>query len=263
MNNTAKTQMKDGHTVKPDDISSPEFICTVNENLTLIQRRDGLTFGTDAYLLAAYVRPSKYAIAAELGGGTGIVSLLCAVRSKIQRVFSVEVQKEYALLIEKNARYNRLSDKVISRHADIRDITPADFERELDIVITNPPYMRTDSGKPNESTEKNIARHEVFGSIYDFCASSARLLKYGGLFYCVYRPDRLVDLIDACRKSRLEPKRATFVYPDTTSPPSLVLLEAKKEGAPSLIITPPLIIYKEGTREYTEQMQRVYDTGIL
>lgn len=242
---------------------SSEFVCTVNDNLTLIQRRAGLTFGTDALLLAAFVRPSKYALAAELGGGTGIVSLLCAVRNKIQRIYAIEVQREYALLIDRNAALNRLSDRVIARHGDIRNLSPADFGGEVDIVITNPPYMRADSGKPNESTEKNIARHEVFGSIFDFCASGARLLKYGGVFYCVYRPDRLADLMDACRKNRLEPKRATFVYPDTASPPSLVLFEAKKDGAPALTVTPPLILYQDGTRAYTRQMQRIYDTGNL
>lgn len=246
-----------------DSAADSEFVCTVNDNLTIIQRRDGLTLGTDALLLAAYVRPAKHATAAELGGGTGIVSLLLAVRGKIRRIHAIEIQAEYARLIEQNAALNHLADRVFARHADIRRVTPADLGGEVDVVITNPPYMCADTGKPNESAEKNIARHEIFGSIYDFCASGARLLKYGGLFYCVYRPDRLADLIDACRQNKLEPKRATLVHPDTASPPSLVLLEAKKAGAPSLRITPPLVIYKDGTREYSEQMRRVYDTGNL
>lgn len=245
------------------EISEFECINKVNDDLILIQRTCGLTFGTDALLLAAFVRPSKNAVAAEFGGGSGIVSLLCAVRNKAKLIYSVEVQSEYAELIGRNAMQNGLSEKVIPVHADLRDLTPDILGCELDTVITNPPYMRTDSGKPNESAEKNIARHEVFGTIFDFCSSAAKLLRYGGSFYCVYRPDRLTDLISACRESKLEPKRAVFVHPDTASPPSLVLIEAKKGAAPSMHIAPPLIIYKDGSRDYTEQVQRMYETGNL
>ena len=49
-----------------------ERLDVINEGLRLIQKKNGLTFGTDAYLLAAFVRPSPRAIAADLGSGTGI-----------------------------------------------------------------------------------------------------------------------------------------------------------------------------------------------
>ena len=45
-----------------------ERVDFVNENITLIQKTDGLTFGTDAYLLYAYMKKRPKAIAADLGG---------------------------------------------------------------------------------------------------------------------------------------------------------------------------------------------------
>ncbi|MBR6795384.1 MAG: SAM-dependent methyltransferase, partial [Clostridia bacterium] len=51
---------------------------SVNENLIIKQRSDGLLFGTDALLLASFVRRSPKAIAVEFGSGSGIISLLCA-----------------------------------------------------------------------------------------------------------------------------------------------------------------------------------------
>ena len=44
-----------------------ERIDYVNDSLSLIQKTDGLTFGTDALLLAGFIC-GKYATAAELGG---------------------------------------------------------------------------------------------------------------------------------------------------------------------------------------------------
>ena len=61
------------------DVLSDERLDYVNEKITLIQKKNGLTFGTDAFLLAAYIKENKRARAAELGTGTGIISLLCAL----------------------------------------------------------------------------------------------------------------------------------------------------------------------------------------
>ena len=47
-----------------------ERLDVVNENITLIQKKSGLTFGTDALLLAAFVRGSGSGIAADFGAGT-------------------------------------------------------------------------------------------------------------------------------------------------------------------------------------------------
>ena len=102
--------------------------------------------------------------------------------------------------------------------------------------------MKTDSGKRNDADEKYIARHEVMGAISDFCACASRLLKYGGKFYAVYRPDRLSDLLLAMRGVGIEPKRATFVHADIKHEPSMVLIEGRLGGGNGLKLTRPLII---------------------
>lgn len=243
-------------------LSDRERLDEVNEDLRLIQMRDGLTFGTDAYLLAAYMSEARVKNAVELGGGTGIISLLTATKGRAENIVCAEVQTEFCDLIHRNAALNGLDNKITARHADIRELSPADLGFEADAVFTNPPYMKTNSGKRNESDAKYIARHEVFGGIYDFCRAADRLLKYGGKFFCVWRPDRLSDLMDAMRQNHLEPKRMTFVHADTDSIPSAVLVEAKKGASPSLILTPPLILYRaadaQGKREFTDDAVDIY-----
>lgn len=230
----------------------------VNDALKLIQNTEGLTFGTDALLLAGYLN-TKEKVGCELGSGSGIISMLLLTRNKLKNAVAVEIQEDYALLTQKNAELNRLCDRLSSVCADVRDYVG---KFEFDVVFSNPPYMKSDSGKANVSDKKNIARHEIHGDIDDFCSAAKRLLKFGGTFAVVYRPDRLIDLTYSMRKNGIEPKRMTFVHADTDSEPSIVLVEGRKGGKSSLLLTKPLIIYKdEGHKEYSEDMKYIMENG--
>ena len=211
----------------------------VNDDLTLIQRTTGLTFGTDALLLAAYVQRCEGLRAIELGGGSGIVSLLLATRKKVGTIECVEIQPAYADLCRRNAEENGLSETVSVRCADVREAEPS--WGVFDAVVTNPPYMKTDI-PACDSTEKQIARHEVHGGIADFATAAKRLLRHGGRFFCVYRADRLVDLFTALRTAEIEPKRLTLVHAAPSLPPSMVLVEGRRGGRPALKVTRPLFI---------------------
>ena len=243
-------------------LSSDERLDYINEDLSLIQLKTGLTFGTDAYLLSAFVK-ERAGRGADLGSGTGVASLLCLTKGKASYMYAAEIQPYYADLIKRNAELNGLSEKLSVFSGDVRSLSSKDTNGELDIVISNPPYMKAEGGFGTQSEEMNIARRELNGTIYDFSDCASRLLKFGGLFYTVYRPDRLIDLICALREAKLEPKKLITVYPDSSSVPCLILCEAKKGGKSSVTMSRPLIIYKNGTREYTDEMQKIYDTCSL
>ncbi len=238
-----------------------ERLDTVNEQITLIQKKDGLTFGTDAFLLASFIKAFPSGRAVELGAGTGIISLLLAARAKLLHITALEIQEDFASLAERNVILNGMEEKIRVLCTDAARITSAELGGEADVVFTNPPYMKVDCGKRNTSDYKYIARHEVCGDINDFCLSAFRLLKHGGLFYAVWRPDRLTDLIFALRSARLEPKLMTFVHADGDSVPSVVLVCAKKGGASGIKVTKPLFLYDGKDRSrLSDRAQKIYDT---
>ena len=244
---------------KENLIYSDERIDTVDDKIKLIQKKDGFAYGTDAVLLASYIRKMGKKSAVEFGGGTGIIALLCEKFEKFGTIYSVEVQAEYFDLLKRNVQYN--NSNIIPVNCDIRNITPAQFGGEVDVVFSNPPYMKTDSGKANIDLGKNTARHEVEGGIDDFCKAACKILKHGGLFYCVYRPDRAIDLICSMRKYNLEPKRLTYVYPYVDGRACLMLVEAKKGSSSGLFNTKPFIIFNSKTpdnKDNSPDMQRVY-----
>ncbi len=235
-----------------------ERIDEVNDDLSLIQKPSGLLFGTDALLLAGYVS-GEFDFGIEFGGGSGIISMLLLSRKKLSLCDTVEAQEEYAQLIKRNAELNSLETKMRAVFADVREYAP---KKDADIIFTNPPYMKTTSGKMCGSDAKSIARHEVCGDISDFLASAKRMLKFGGAFYAVYRPDRLVDLICAMRQNGIEPKRATFVHASPDTEASMVLIEGRRGGKPSLKLTKPLLIYSDKEhKSYTEDMNYIMTEG--
>lgn len=241
-------------------INENERINEINENLRLIEKKDSLTFGTDAYLLSAYLKKRSSKRGAELGCGSGVISLLALTKKKCRHVYGIEVQKEIAEVAKRNAELNGLDNDFTVIASDLRAVKPSDIGGEVDFVFSNPPYMKANGGKQNENEQKNASRHEIFGEINDFCACAKRLLKHGGDFYVVYRPDRLSDLIFALKNNNLEPKRLTFIHKNTDTPPSILLISAKKGGKSGMVVDAPVYIYKNGSSEYTDEYSKIYES---
>ncbi len=251
--------MSDTDTIR---LQSDEQLDMVNERLCLIRKKNGLTFGTDAFLLAAFVRSQPSERAVDLGSGTGILSLLLCAKNKAESVTAVEVQPAFAELTERNAALNGMKDRITVCARDVRSLRVCDTGGEVGLVISNPPYLRKGSGRSNRATEKEIARHEVAGDIADFCAAAGRILRTGGRFCVVWKPERLRELFSAMAENRLEPKRMTTVHADAAHEPCAVLVEAIKDGAPDLRMTPPLFLYEPtpcSPRRLTAEAREIYD----
>jgi tRNA1(Val) A37 N6-methylase TrmN6 len=99
-----------------------------------------------------------------------------------------------------------------------------------DMVFTNPPYIKNNGGILSGRDYKNIARREVMCTIDDVLCASARLVKNGGDFYCVYRPDRLQSLFAAMAKYNITPKKAVFIYAGQQKKASLVLIKGRQNA---------------------------------
>lgn len=235
----------------------------INNNITIRQNSGSLAFGTDAYLLSAFIRGGAGRVC-ELGAGSGVITLLCASRGKIKNAVCVEIQEKIARMCEKNIAENGFEGKISVVSSDMRDL-PREYDGYFDTVFTNPPYMKLTSGKLNGDDSDAACRHEVYGTIDDFCKTAARLLKFGGVFYSVYRPDRLSELLTSCENAGLAVKVMTLVYPTVNHVPSAVLIRAKKGAAKGMKTTRPLIIYNSSdnmTDEgYSADMKYIYENG--
>lgn len=237
----------------------------INDKISIYQYTEGFSYGTDAVLLSAFVKVKRGQIGLELGTGTGIIPILIAHHKNPEKIFAFEIQKDYVLLARENVTLSGMDGKIEIIHDDIKNITPYYFRERgiesVDFVFSNPPYMKMTSGYLNESERKLTARHELFCDINDVCVSASRLLKNGGDFFVIYRPDRMCDLFVAMRESGIEPKELCEVQSRRGEAPTLILVRGRKGASPSMIIKAPFVIYDGDS--YTDEMKKVYENAII
>ena len=73
----------------------------INDSLSLFSLDGSLDFGTDAYLLSAYIKKATGGRFAELGAGNGVISMLCAARDKAKHITAFEIQPSLRILRRK------------------------------------------------------------------------------------------------------------------------------------------------------------------
>lgn len=229
--------------------------------LKIIQEPNGFCFGIDAVLLVNFTKVKKNAKVVDLGTGTGIIPILLAGKTKLEKAYGIEIQEEVADMANRSVLLNNLQDRVEIINADLKEIDTILKPNMFNVITSNPPYM---DGKDiiNENTKKAISRHEVKCDLNDVMRVASRLLMNGGSFFMVHRPSRLADIICLARQYNLEPKYLRFVHSRASKAPNLILIQFTKGGRPELKIMNPLYIYEEDG-SYTSEIQAIYDARKL
>ena len=86
--------------------------------------------------------------------------------------------------------------------------------------------------------------------------TAGKMLKYGGDFFLVHRPERLAQIIALGSAHHLEAKRLLLLRHRETGPITLVLLQLRKGGKPGLIIEEAALFQQDGTM--TDYHKSVY-----
>lgn len=229
-------------------------------DLKLYQNKKGYRFSVDALLLYSFVNLRRAGHIADLGAGSGVIGLLLARKYHDSTVTLIELQESLAGLAKKNAKLNSLDDRVAVIESNITNIAAGRsplLAKSFDLVVSNPPFRRQNTGLISPTDEKAIARHEIKLKIKDLIDASFYLLRAKGRLCIIYHPSRLVELIDALRKKQLEPKRLRLVHSNTNTEAKMVLVEAIKEGKAEMKIEKPMYIYNENG-QYRDEMKQLY-----
>ncbi|MEA4931993.1 MAG: methyltransferase [Lawsonibacter sp.] len=181
--------------------------------------------GGDALALGGFATVRPGWSVCDLGTGSGVLLLLLAAREPSLRLHGAELDSLSAQTSRDNLARNGLPGQIIT--GDFRTVLfPAGG---FDLVVSNPPYFPVGSGKSS-----GPARSEESCTLNELCVTAARLVKNGGRFALCHRPERLTDVLCAMRASGLEPKRIKLPAHGPGYPPSLLLIEAVRQGHPGL-----------------------------
>jgi len=105
-----------------------------------------------------------------------------------------------------------------------------------------------------------MARHEVTVTLDDIVKEASLLLKVGGHFAMVHRPDRLIEIVETFKKYRLEPKRLRFIYPRLSKEANGILIEGVLGGkAGGLRLEAPLVVYEGDSANYTQEILEMFN----
>ena len=223
----------------------------------IIQKKDGFCFGMDAVLLSGFaaVKPGEKAI--DLGTGTGIIPILLEAKYEGEHYTGLEIQDEVAEMAARSVALNHLEEKVSIVKGDIKEASRLFGAASFDVVTSNPPYMNDAHGLKNPDLPKAIARHEVLCTLDDVAREAAKLLRPGGRFYMVHRPHRLIEIITALTKYKLEPKRMKMVHPFVDKEANMVLIEAVRGGKSMIKVEAPIVVYR-APGVYTQEIYDIY-----
>lgn len=229
------------------------------KNLKIIQNKEGFCFGIDAVLLSDFAKNiKKDSKVLDLGTGTGIISILLCGKTSLKKIYGIEVQKEVYDMACRSSILNNLEDKFEVINENILNLENIFKKNSFDVIVTNPPYKKQNSGIVNEKEKKLISRHEILANLEDFIRISSKLLRDKGEFYMVHRPERMVDIFSLMREYKIEPKEVRLVFSNEKNPPKMILVKGVKNGGNHLNVKENLYIYNEdGT--YTDEILKIYN----
>lgn len=231
------------------------------KNLKIIQNSEGFCFGIDSVLLSDFAKNiKKNATVVDIGTGTGIISILLSAKTNLKKIYGVEIQEDVAEMAKRSVKLNNLEDKIEIINTNIKDIFKFLEPNKIDVIVTNPPYMKLNTGAINEDKRKLISRHEIECTLEDIIEISYKLLKSNGEFYMVHRAERIVDILYYLRKYKIEPKTLRFIQANINKNPNLVLIKAVKNAGCQLNLEKPLIVY-DTNGNYTDEILKIYNKG--
>lgn len=226
---------------------------TLRGGLTLELPKGCFPLSTDSMALAHFA-PAKGRIA-DLGAGAGTLGLLLFGKSRSCTVTGVELSPLAHEAALQNIARNHLEEHLAAIQGDLRNIRELLPAGSFDAAVSNPPYF------PDGPAGKfPLARREDGCQLEDVFTAAQWLVRTGGSFCLVHRPERLTDFVYFGRVHQLEAKRLQLVRHSPQKPVSLVLVEYKKLGKPGLKWEPELILrHADGTP--TAAWTEIYQGG--
>jgi tRNA1(Val) A37 N6-methylase TrmN6 len=207
---------------------------------------------TDSMALAHFAKLPRSARVLDLGSGCGTLGLMLCASDKNCHITGLELDETAHAAAQENILRNDLSARMESICSDLRLASDFFAPGSFDVCVSNPPYF---SGGP-ASTALPEARKELQCSLSDLMDTAGKMLKYGGDFFLVHRPERLAQIIALGSAHHLEAKRLLLLRHRETGPITLVLLQLRKGGKPGLIIEEAALFQQDGTM--TDYHKSVY-----
>lgn len=226
-------------------------------NLKLFQPRLGYRYSLDPFLLAHFCAGLKSgARIIDLGAGCGIISLLLVRINPESSVLAVENNPEMASIIECNLRNNELCERVSLLFEDVVNLRKSCFSSAFELVVSNPPYRKPQSGRTSPVAGRDTARHETTAGLSDFLSVAKYLVKPSGRICFIQIPSRLAEFMTLATQMKLTLLRLRMIHSNPESPATMFMAELAKGRRSAPVVEAPLFV-RNMNGQYTDDAAKI------
>jgi tRNA1Val (adenine37-N6)-methyltransferase len=182
---------------------------------------------------------SRMISALDLGSGIGGVGLLALWGLGAgARLVCVEAQAISHRLLVANVRGNQLTDRVVPRLGDLRELA---LDERFALITGSPPYFPLGTGILPADDQKAHARFELRGDVADYARAAERHLASDGVFVFCFPTAQRARAIASVAASGLQLTAMRDVVPRVGLRPLFTLFACRRSpGVSSSLVEPAL-----------------------
>ena len=129
----------------------------------------------------------------DIGSGIGTLTIMLSDIKQFNKFTCVEIQEEVFKLLEENILINKMSDVDIF-NKDIKDMIKEEFRYKFRYIVSNPPYLKVDSGKLPENEILKKSKFEVCLNLNELLEIVDYMLMKDGIFFLILPIYRLKEI---------------------------------------------------------------------
>lgn len=123
----------------------------------------------------------------EMGCGTGIVSIMCALSRPTWQITGIDIQKNLIDLAIENAKSCEVNCLFFCE--DLKE-----HKGEYELILSNPPWRKVGSGMMSKELSRNQSRFELSADMDDIFDALQSCMTDNGEALLLYPADRLAEL---------------------------------------------------------------------
>lgn len=207
-----------------------------HKDITIYQDDEMFRINTDTMVLGEFIKLKSTDTVLDMGTNTGAL-LIYANMHKPKKMIGLDINDKALKLAKKNLDINNITNYEL-----IHDNIITYKDEEVDVIICNPPYFKTEEKVLCDNEYKRLAKHEGELTLENLIASIRRNLKNYGTLYFLFLSSRLQEVMNEFKKNKLRIKTLKFVYDLNKEYSNVVLIKAIKGGNLGMVVEKPIII---------------------
>jgi len=209
--------------------------------------KDVMKVGTDGVLVGAFVKCDKAKYILDIGTGSGLIALMLAQKSDAM-ISAIDINESACELAEVNVSRSNWQNQIEVINTTLQKYKA---KNKLDIIVSNPPYFRTDVISPNH--KRAIARHSIELCSEDIIEFAVNNLSQGGQLVVIYPTEQAEDFILMSKAKGLYLNRRLNIKGNFNT--SVVRVISEFSNVDSEILESTISIEKEKRHDYSDEFR--------